>query len=129
MELVDTTDSNPVASAWGFESLTGHHLVEEIMRILLIDDLRDLKATRVARTFEDGIKALKEEGPWDALWLDHDLGQPDGQDGTGVMNWLDENRQFMPGCIECVSSNPVGRDRIQKVALKIYGEMNEQDNL
>jgi hypothetical protein len=94
-------------------------------KILLIDDIRDIEATKVARNFEDGIKALKEEGPWDMLLLDHDLGQEDGKDGTGIMNFLDENRQYMPGSIYCVSSNPVGRERIKKIALKIYGEMEK----
>lgn len=96
-------------------------------KILLIDDLRNLPATRIARSFEEGIKALKEEGPWDMLWLDHDLGQEDGKDGTGIMNFLDENRQYMPIAIQCVSSNPVGKERIQKIATKIYQELNSEN--
>lgn len=61
------------------------------MRVLLIDDLREIKADRVARTFEDGIKALAEEGPWDILYLDHDLGDENPKHtGYGVMCFLEE---------------------------------------
>ncbi len=45
------------------------------MRTLLIDDLREIAVDRVARTFLDGIAALKE-GSWDLVLLDHDLGDP-----------------------------------------------------
>jgi hypothetical protein len=91
------------------------------MRTLLIDDKRNIEATRVARTFEDGIKALSEEGPWDVLYLDHDLGQEDGKDGTGIINWIEANTQFLPKKIELVTSNPVGRLRMQVVIHKLYG--------
>jgi response regulator of citrate/malate metabolism len=89
------------------------------MKTLLIDDIRNLKADRVARNYEEGIKALKEE-KWDLLLLDHDLGQEDGKDGTGIMNWLEENQEYLPGKIELVTSNPVGRDRMNTIIKKIY---------
>ena len=40
-------------------------------KTLLIDDMRELPASRIAKTYADGLKALKEEGPWDLLLLDH----------------------------------------------------------
>ena len=87
-------------------------------RHLLIDDMRNIRADRVARTFEAGIKALEEE-IWDVLWLDHDLGQEDGKDGTGIMNWLEAHPDRLPKRIVCVSSNPVGRDRITKISRRL----------
>jgi hypothetical protein len=93
----------------------------------LIDDMRNIEADRVARTQADGIKALETEGPWDVLYLDHDLGfTDDGAEMTGynVMCWLEVNPQFKPGRIEIVSSNPVGRRRMQTVIDKLYGTVS-----
>jgi CheY-like chemotaxis protein len=92
------------------------------MKTLLIDDVRNLKADRVARTFEDGLQALEHEGPWDLLLLDHDLGQEDGKDGTGIMNWLEQNTQFIPKEIKIVSSNPVGKARMELIIRRIKNE-------
>jgi len=113
------------------------------MRILLIDDMRDMN-TLVAmwvgkdykdkqgeclldtrRNFQQGIKSLKYGGPWDLLFLDHDLASfdKDGKEKTGydVMCFLEANPEFLPKKIICVSSNPVGRRRIQVVIDKLYG--------
>lgn len=90
---------------------------------LLIDDLRDIKADVIARTYDQGIDALTNQGPFEVLYLDHDLGEADpGATGYGIMNFLEANPQFLPGKIVCVSSNPVGRQRIQMVIDKLYGE-------
>ena len=84
---------------------------------LLIDDQRDLPADRVARTYKEGIEALREQH-WDLLYLDHDLGDfsgPGGRELTGydVACWLENNTQFLPDRIEIVTSNPVGRRNIE----------------
>lgn len=92
-------------------------------RSLLIDDARELGTTKTARDYFEGIRLLKEEGPWDILYLDHDLACfRDGKEYTGysVICWLEENPQYLPGEICCVSSNPVGRNRIIEVAKKLY---------
>jgi hypothetical protein len=97
------------------------------MRVLLIDDKRDLKANRVARNYHQGIVALKQE-KWDLLLLDHDLGDfHDGTEKTGydIMLFLEEHPQYLPGKIEIVSSNPVGRRRMQVVIDKLYGDKND----
>ena len=64
-------------------------------RTLLIDDVRTLKAHRIARTYDEGIKALTEES-WDILLLDHDLGcfDENGREWTGydILCFLEENR-------------------------------------
>lgn len=108
------------------------------MRVLLIDDLRDLdyvvgsylgKDTNdllgvVERTYDGGIAALKN-GPWDVLFLDHDLGDyENGVERTGynVVCFLEENPEFLPKKIILVTSNPVGRMKMQAVIDKLYGE-------
>ena len=94
------------------------------MRILLIDDVRNLEADVIARNYNEGIKQLKFNGGWDLLMLDHDLASFDinNKETTGydIMCWLEENNEFLPKKIICVSANPVGRDRINVVIDKLY---------
>jgi len=56
-------------------------------RILAIDDMRECKgATVLARTYQEGMDCLFKLGPWDELWIDHDLGHKDpsgGREKTG----------------------------------------------
>ena len=99
------------------------------MRVLAIDDSRDMtQASVVARNYDEGIRQLQINGPWDVLLLDHDLASFDeaGKEKTGydIMCWLEENTQFLPGKIECVSANPVGRARIISVCVSLYREKN-----
>jgi len=95
-------------------------------KILMIDDLRTSKdvredPTKIARTFEEGIAALKSEA-YDLLYLDHDLGEANGKDGSAIMNFLEENPQFLPGKIELITSNPIGRMYMQTVIDRLYGK-------
>lgn len=95
------------------------------MRVLLIDDLRNLVADRVARTFDDGINALSNEGPWDLLLLDHDYGDTDpAKNGEGIMKFLEVNPEFKPSEIQFVTANPVGRQRMLVIKQRIYGDNN-----
>lgn len=101
------------------------------MRTLLIDDIRNLSADRIARNYEEGIKALQEE-TWDLLLLDHDLADfvedgssiviADWNEKTGydVMCWLEENLEHLPKSIQFVTANPVGRQRMMKLKEKLY---------
>lgn len=102
------------------------------MKTLLIDDLRavdfvnqtwNVNVTDVARTFADGINALKE-GNIDTLLLDHDLASFDeeGNELTGykIMVFLEENPEFLPKRILLVTSNPVGRANMQRVIDKLF---------
>jgi hypothetical protein len=94
------------------------------VKTLLIDDMPETKAVKadvVAKTYEDGIRALKEDGPFDILYLDHDLGQEDHKTGYGIMCWLEANLKYLPGDVICVSRNPAGRRDIELVANKLYG--------
>ena len=87
-------------------------------RSLLIDDQRTIYVDRVARTFVDGIKALTEEGPWDVLYLDHDLGEE--KTGYDILTWLEQNMDKRPGKIVLVTSNIVGRDRMALALCSFY---------
>lgn len=90
------------------------------MKSLLIDDMRDIDADVVARTFDAGIEALRTQ-KFDVLYLDHDLGDPDpNKTGYGVMKFLEENVDRLPGKIVLVTSNPVGRANMKVVVDKLY---------
>ena len=99
------------------------------MKTLLIDDVRDIKCDVIARTYEEGINALETMGPFDILYLDHDLGGEFYLDergypntGYGVMRFLEEHPQYKPGAIKLVTSNPVGRQNMQVVINRLYRE-------
>jgi hypothetical protein len=84
------------------------------MRTLLIDDFRTIEADR------EGLQAL-QEGGWDLLLLDHDLGDPDPRHtGYDLLSWLERNPQFLPKRIELVTANPVGREKMKMVIEKLY---------
>lgn len=90
------------------------------MRYLLIDDMRKMNVDRTARSYEDGICALLQEGPWDVLYLDHDLGDEDPKKtGYGIMCWLETYPEYLPKKIVFVTSNPVGRVNMQRVKDKL----------
>lgn len=102
------------------------------MRVLLIDDTREETAPNImrkidliARTYWTGIDSLVKMGPWDLLLLDHDLSSFDsvnGKEYTGydIMCFLEANPEYLPKEIKIVSSNPVGRKRMQLVIDKLY---------
>lgn len=93
------------------------------LRTLLIDDMRTLDVTRIVKTFDEGIRELQFGGPWDILYLDHDLGEPDPKKtGYGVMCWLEENTEFLPKEIKLVTSNPVGRKQMEVVLSRVYAK-------
>lgn len=87
---------------------------------LLIDDLRNFEVDRVARTFKEGIEALKEQ-QWDELYLDHDLGSTrPNETGYDILCWLETNQQHLPHDIVLVTANPVGAERMKVVIKKLY---------
>lgn len=102
------------------------------MKILLIDDIRNeayiestygLRPTQVTKTYQAGIEALKNDGPFDVLYLDHDLASYEGdQEKTGydILVFLEEFPEFLPKNIYIVSANPVGRVRMRQVIEKLY---------
>ncbi|MCK9267239.1 MAG: hypothetical protein M0P14_00830 [Alkaliphilus sp.] len=95
------------------------------MKILVIDDMRTFpEATKICKTFDEGMKALQEE-KWDVLYLDHDLcgrEQQDWENKTGyqIACFLEENVEFLPNKVICVSANPVGKKRIKQALRNAY---------
>lgn len=80
---------------------------------LLIDDIRDLNCDVTARTYADGIAALKEYGKKiKCLCIDHDLGE--SKTGYDVITWAAEH-SLLPPHVQIVSDNPVGRENIAKI--------------
>lgn len=103
---------------------------QQATKTLLIDDERDIKADFIARNYADGITLLRTKGPFKTLYLDHDLASftEDGLEKTGydVMCFLEKNLHLVPKEIICVSANPVGRERIQRVIKSIYRRRKEK---
>jgi hypothetical protein len=106
------------------------------VRQILIDDIRDFHIVdRIARTYADGIQALEHEGPWDVLWLDHDLGRDPSPaldrywNGHDVLVWIEEHKEFMPRAVVCVSGNPSGRERIERGIQRMYGRTFTADDI
>ncbi len=98
-------------------------ILEQTIRELLIDDMRNRDVDRIARTYDDGILALEKEGPWDVLYLDHDLGCfSEGKEYTGydVLCWIEAFPEFAPKKIELVTSNPAVRIKMLQTIEKIY---------
>jgi len=100
------------------------------MRSLLIDDCRSFSVSVIARNYFEGVRQLQLNGPWDHLYLDHDLGGM-GNDsfcpvknremtGYDVMCWLEEHPEFLPAKITLVTDNPVGRQKMQTIIDRLY---------
>lgn len=63
------------------------------MRILVIDDQRIFKFSGLSPlylihslTSQDGLDQLYNNGPWDEVWLDHDLGPNSEVNGSTIAN-------------------------------------------
>ena len=109
--------------------------------VLLIDDERTVEfiektyglvPSRIARTFSEGIQALKESR-WDILLLDHDLAcyDEEGNELTGykVLLFLEENPEFMPKQVKIITSNASARIKINLALEAIKKRMNDDTNL
>lgn len=101
-------------------------------RHLMIDDKRNLNEIHgiptedlVCRTFQAGLKALKQRIRWTTLYLDHDLGD-EAPDHTGydVLCWLEQNPRHQPEQVMLITSNPVGRKKME-AALQSMGYQNK----
>lgn len=105
------------------------------MKYLLIDDERDIRCDVVVRAPEDGLIALKFMGPFEILYLDHDMGlfpQPmewrekDDQteqyegSGYGICCFLEAHPEYLPETTNLVTGNPSGLKRMAQVLSKLY---------
>ncbi len=80
------------------------------LKSLLVDDIRDLHADIIARTYKGAEIIADTIFLYDCkILLDHDLGP--GKTGYDFINYLIEISN-MPAEVFIVSSNPVGRDNI-----------------
>jgi hypothetical protein len=77
---------------------------------LLIDDFREFDVDHIAKTAQDGRKALLSF-PATHLYMDHDLGELSDTEGYQVITWALE-REVCPAHVMLVTSNPVGRDKM-----------------
>ncbi len=100
-------------------------------KILAIDDYRELCfADILCRTYSTGIKALKLLGPWDKLYLDHDLGAINqeydnrGHELTGlhILRFLEDNPKFMPKEIHIITGNAAARPKMEQLAKLLIEE-------
>lgn len=93
------------------------------MRRLVIDDFRTFPDAFHARTYWEGILQLDEEGPWNTLYLDHDLGcfTTEGKELTGydVLTFLEKCPEFIPDEIILVTANPVAKNRMLQALQKM----------
>ena len=99
-------------------------------RVLVIDDVRTFEeADYHARTAQDGMYQLEKKGPWAMLLLDHDLASYNDfrQEITGydILCWLEkpENLKYVPDRIALITSNPVGRENMQRVIDSIHQKL------
>ena len=112
-------------------------LDESKKRILAIDDCREISFAEVlCRTYSSGIVALERLGPWDELFLDHDLGalridrNDNGRELTGhdVAKWLVANPNHRPAKINVVTGNPSGLVNITAALIDAgYEKVNERN--
>lgn len=90
-------------------------------RTLLIDDMRNIKADVIARTYDQGLLAIMNNPPFEVLYLDHDLGDPaPNKTGYDILNFIEVNPHLKPKKIVLVTSNPVGLQKMRVVIDKLY---------
>jgi hypothetical protein len=79
---------------------------------LWVDDCKPCpEGFAVARTYDDALDLMRRFS-YDALYLDHDLGE-DAPNRTGYDLLVQVQREGRcPPTVHCISCNPVGRKRI-----------------
>jgi hypothetical protein len=118
-------------------------VIKTLPKYLLIDDMRDIRADVICRRPDDGIKALIGMGPFDILYLDHDMGIENGfidpliasiagaldnyetppmieYSGYGVACFIENHPEYAPDCVEIVSDNHGGVKRIAGALQNVY---------
>lgn len=109
-----------------------------MITILVIDDNKevptyDFTDVTYARTVAAGIEQLDKHGPWDEIWLDHDMGTLPGtltvSEIWPVVDWL-VNREIAaeeptdwPRTIRVISYNPVGAMRMRMALEPYFGHL------
>lgn len=88
--------------------------------IVLIDDIRDIPADLIIRDYFTALRIfdMMDYGNEfiEGLYLDHDLGEDNpAMNGYKLLSILLESMQIYPNWIKVVSSNPVGRQNIDRL--------------
>ena len=116
-----------------------------MIRVLLVDDIRTVDVAggrlwanrhtrpifvKTCRTYDEGLEAIKNDGPWDVLLLDHDLADLNIPERTGytLLCYLEENLDKLPATIEIVSANPVGRQKMSALIRRLYDQKEKEDS-
>lgn len=92
------------------------------MKTLMIDDQRTIKGAKIARTYKEGLDYLEFGGPWDILYLDHDLGDFQNEreyNGYHILCWLEEHPQHLPQKIITITANSSVREKMNLVIKKL----------
>jgi hypothetical protein len=100
-----------------------------VKKILVIDDQRIFKDREDAEiihetTSDKGFITLVMNGPWDEVWLDHDLGMESSQSGyemvMDVVSGLEDGTPLEIGKVYVHSMNPVGADRMVQALTRYF---------
>ena len=95
---------------------------------LLIDDYRTISGVdKIARTYDAGLEAILNEGPWSCIVFDHDLACE--KSGYDLMCVLEEKPELIPDNIIIITDNAAARPKMEQLKnrlLKIKnGSINE----
>ena len=87
---------------------------------LLIDDIRTIPGVdKIARTYDAGYKAITEEGPWQCIIFDHDLGLDDTKNGYKLMCVLEEHPEFIPENIMIITQNASAKPKMEALKRRL----------
>ena len=93
------------------------------MKTLMIDDKRTIVNAEIARNYKEGLEYLEHRGPWDVLYLDHDLGDFQNEreyTGYDILCWLEERHpEYTPQRIIVITQNPSAREKMNVVVKKL----------
>ena len=90
---------------------------------LLIDDMRSIRGIdRTARSYDEAVKAITFEGPWDTIMFDHDLGEE--RTGYDIMCILEREPKLIPNNILIITQNSAARPRMEQLRLRLLDMKN-----
>ena len=90
---------------------------------LLVDDVRNIPGVdRVARTYDEAVQAIVNEGPWKCIMFDHDLGEE--RNGYDLMCMLEREPKLIPDNIMIITQNPAARPRMEQLKRRLMDMKN-----
>lgn len=86
---------------------------------LLIDDIRTIPGVdKIARTYDEGLRAITSEGPWECIVFDHDLGNSI-RTGYDLMCILEQQPSLIPNNIMIITQNPSARPKMEQLRTRL----------